>query len=121
MLLDASSKLGIYSPVQRFYKEYPSPTLLSPVQGGRTSRSPTFEWAPLAGAAYYRIQIANNELFNSAITATTDATRYTPTTLLSKGVYFWRVQMIDADSKTGPYALGRVLVGSATYLPAIMR
>jgi hypothetical protein len=27
---------------------------------------------PLAGAAYYRIQIANNELFNGAITATTN-------------------------------------------------
>jgi hypothetical protein len=37
-------------------------------------RSPTFEWVPLAGATYYRVQIANNELFNGAITTTTDAT-----------------------------------------------
>ena len=36
----------------------------APPQGSSTSRSPQFEWAPLAGAAYYRIQIANNELFN---------------------------------------------------------
>lgn len=91
------------------------------MQGGSTSRSPTFEWAPLAGAAYYRIQIANNELFNGAITATTDATRYTPTSQLSKAAYFWRVQMIDADGKAGPYELGRVRVGNTIYLPAVLR
>ena len=95
VLQDASSKLGAYSPVQRFYKEYRSPTLISPAQGSSTSRSPQFEWAPLAGAAYYRIQIANNELFNSATTATTDATRYTPTTQLKQG----RVLLARADDR----------------------
>jgi hypothetical protein len=121
VLLDGVSKLGAYSPAQRFYKEYLSPALLRPAQGSTTSRSPVFEWAPLPGAAYYRIQIANNELFNGATTATTDATRYTPTAQLSKGAYFWRVQMIDADGKSGPYELGRVRVGSEVHLPMIMR
>jgi hypothetical protein len=85
------------------------------------SKSPLFEWAPLAGAASYRIQIANNEQFTGAITATTDATRYTPVSKLNKGTYLWRVQMTDADGKTGPYALGRVHVGETVYLPMLMR
>ena len=96
-VLDAYNRTGTYSPVQRFYKEYLQPTLLSPAQGSTTSRSPVFEWAPLPGAAYYRIQIANNELFNGATTATTDATRYTPAAQLSKGVVF----LARADDRRG--------------------
>jgi hypothetical protein len=119
--LDAKNRPGAYSPTQRFYKEYRTPTLLSPAQGGTTSSSPVFEWAPLAGAAYYRIQIANNELFNGATSVTTDATRYTPTAQLGKGAQFWRVQMIDADGRAGPYELGRVRIGGEVRLPMIVR
>ena len=60
-------------------------------------------------------------MFNGAITATTDATRYTPTAQLKQGAYFWHVQMIDADGKIGPYELGRVRVGNTVYLPAVLR
>jgi hypothetical protein len=118
---DAVSKLGAYSPAQRFYKEYRSPSLTSPTQGSSTSKSPQFEWNPLDGAAYYQIQIANNELFTATYPVPTDATHYTPTTPLKPGPVYWRVRMIDADGKLGPYELGRVRVGHTVYLPAVVR
>jgi hypothetical protein len=116
-VIDAWNRAGSYGAARRFYKEYPAPTLLSPLQGSSVPGAPSFEWAPLSGAAYYRIQIANNELFNGATTATTDATRFTPLTALSFGSYYWRVQMVDADGKPGPYRTGRVAVGFRGYLP----
>ena len=118
-ILDADNHLGTYSPTQRFYKEYLPPTLLWPEQGGVIPRTPSFEWTPLAGAAYYKFQIADNELFNRASSATTDNTRFTPTHDLGKGTFYWRVQMYDLDNNPGPLEVGRVYIGSIVHLPFI--
>jgi hypothetical protein len=123
-VIDGAGQQGSYSDSQTFYKEYLPPVLLSPVQGSAVQEIPSFAWAPLAGAAYYRIQIADNPLFNRPTTATTDNTRYTPVVNLAPGVYYWRVQMLDDDGKVGPYQVGRVAIqepGFRLYLPLMAR
>jgi len=74
---------------------------VSPGQDSSSSEIPSFEWEPLHGAAYYKIEIADNEFFNGATSATTDKTRYTPTADLNEARYFGRVQMYDDDKKAG--------------------
>lgn len=119
-ILDANGRLGAFGPTQRVYKEYRPPTLIAPPQGSSGS-IPAFEWAPMDGAAYYKMQIADNALFNSATTATTDNARYTPLTKFAKGIYYWRVQMLDADNNPGPFEVGRVQIGATVYLPLLQR
>mgnify|MGYP005835586671 CR=1 FL=1 len=118
---DGNGWVGPYSPPLQFYKEYRPPVLLSPAQGSRSVGIPTFAWEPLAGAAYYEIEVANNPLFNSPVVSVrTDNARYTPVQRLEDGVYYWRVRMFDADSKPGPFGLGLVNIGQhKTYLPFI--
>lgn len=120
-VLDANDNPGAYSLPQRFYKEYAPPMLLAPPQGGNVISVPTFQWAPIDGAAYYRIQYADNTLFNSPTTATTDNASHTPTGKLLKSNYYWRVQMYDIDGNPGPFEVGRVRVGSIAYLPLVVR
>ena len=120
-ILDANGKPGAFGPTQRVYKEYLPPALIAPPQGSRTSSIPSFEWAPMAGAAYYKMQIADNDLFNNATTVTTDNSRYTPLVKLPRGTHYWRVQMIDADNNPGPFVVGRVQIVSITYLPLLLR
>ncbi len=120
-ILDANNGLGAYGPTRRVYKEYLPPTLIAPSQGAEIIGTPVFEWAPMDGAAYYRLQTADNALFNNATTVTTDNTRYAPLNKLAQGVYYWRVQMIDADSHSGPYEVGRVRIGATVYLPLLVR
>lgn len=128
-VIDASNNVGAYSPVQQFYKEYVAPQLLQPAQNSVVSGITSFEWAPIAGAAYYAIEIDDDALFNSPLSAETDNTKYTPTKALASKEYFWRVRMYDQDGKPGPFVNGRVQVGpgqstgleNALYLPLIRR
>ncbi len=119
---DTNKQVWAFSPVQQFYKEYLPPTPLQPAQGSRATAIPSFRWQALDGAASYKIEIADNELFNKAISATTDHTAYTPTGKLNNSEYYWRVQMIDKDRNAGPFVLGRVTIGGGTiYLPSVQR
>ncbi len=120
-ILDANGNLGTYSATQRFYKEYLPPVLLAPAQGTSTIGTPTFEWAPIAGAAHYKLQYADNALFNNAISITTDNTSHAPTGRLLKNNYYWRVQMYDIDNNPGPFMAGWVRVGRTVYLPLAVR
>jgi len=119
--LDANGNPGLYGPAMRFYKEYDRPVLLAPSQGGTTTGIPTFEWAPLDGAAYYQIQYANNALFNSPTTITTDNASYTPTAKFAMANCYWRVRIYDADGNPGPWEQRAVQLGSWVYLPQVMR
>ncbi len=107
-----NKKIGTYSAPQQFYKEYLTPTLLSPTQNSIMTRTTSFEWVPVDGAAQYEILIDDEPLFNSPIkvTAKTENTKYTPTIDLPNAQYFWRVRVIDEDGKPGPYADGLVRV-----------
>jgi len=119
---DAKNNLGTFSPVQQFYKEYLPPIPRRPLQGSTSPGIPLFRWDALDGAAYYKIEIADNPLFNKATSATTDHTAYTPTSKLNNTEYHWRVQMVDKDRNAGPSVLGRVTIGAKNvYLPTVLR
>lgn len=119
---DTNKQVWTFSPVQQFYKEYLPPTPLQPAQGSTSVGVPSFRWKALDGAAYYKIEIADNPLFNQALSVNTDHTSYTPTGKLSNSEYYWRVRMIDKDRNAGPFILGRVTIGGETlYLPTIQR
>ena len=93
-----------------------------PAQGTAVTSIPVFSWQPLDGAAYYRIEIADNETFNKPIVGITDNARYTPVKAMPAGDYYWRVQMYDDDDIPGSrFATGRITVGSKVYLPICIR
>ena len=119
---DTNKNLWTFSPVQQFYKEYLPPTPRQPAQGSASPGIPLFRWDPLDGAAYYKIEIADNPLFNQSTLSSTDHTAYTPTGKMNNAEYHWRVQMVDKDRKAGPFVLGRVRIGGENiYLPTVQR
>jgi hypothetical protein len=127
--IDGNGNVGAYSPGQRFYKEYLRPSLLAPAQGITVTAALNFQWSPLAGAAYYEIEIDDDSLFNTPLKAKTDNTHYTPTDALEPKQYYWRVRMGDADHQVGPFEVGLIAIkppADATrsnniYLPVIAK
>jgi hypothetical protein len=110
-LIDGGGRVGPYGPTATFYKEYLRPEPLSPVQGSSEAETITFEWKPLDGAAYYKLEIDDNEAFDSPIRVTTENTRYTHVDKFEAGEYYWRVQMVDKDNRPGPTIPGRFSQG----------
>jgi hypothetical protein len=109
-VIDAKNNVGAYSEPQQFYKEYLPPTLTEPQQGATVSEMTSFEWVPVAGAAYYEIEIADNPLFNSPTRIRTESTRYTPTGQITPKQYYWRVRMVDNDRRPGPFEIGQITI-----------
>jgi len=120
-LVDASNRTGPYSPVQSFTKEYPQPVLLWPAQESQHAATPTLRWAPVAGAAYYTVEYADNSNYNGSTKVTTDLSAHTPVKRLNTTAYYWRVKMFDADRNPGPEIEGRFQLRKFVYLPAILR
>ncbi len=122
-MIDANNHLGAYGPRQQFYKEYLRPQLLQPQQGSADLANLYFAWTPLDGAATYKLETADNDTFNRSKAIVTGNTRYTPTFKLTAGAaLYWRVQMLDADNKPGPFEDGRVETSqAAVFLPLIVR
>lgn len=120
-VVDTAGNVGTYSLAERFYKEYLPPDLIAPAQGAVLSGVGTFVWTPLAGAAYYEIQIDDDINFGRpTVSVKTDSTQYTPLVNLPAKGYYWRVRMYDADRNPGPFIVGRVGVDNPkVYLPVI--
>jgi len=75
------------------------PTLLTPADAvGTPLRDITFSWSPVVGAKTYEIQISpNGDWDNNVIhDATIKSTKYTLSTNLDNGSYYWRVRAKDA-------------------------
>ncbi len=124
-MIDGNNRLGPYSnPVATFVKQYPITTLKSPLAGAVT-KTPTFIWTPVDGAAYYRIEISKYKTFSPLYdSVTTINTQFTPTKNYDKDVaYYWRVAMIDRDNRQGPFTGSTIVieVGKKIYLPQIIR
>jgi hypothetical protein len=117
--VDANNKVGPYSPVQSFTKEYPLPQLQWPMQGGVLTGAPTFRWAATEGAAYYWLEYADNSNYNSSTKVTTDLTEHTPVKKLNTTTYYWRVKMYDADRNPGPLIEGRFDLRNLVFLPVV--
>jgi hypothetical protein len=113
-VIDASGNFGTFSEPQQFYKEYLTPQPIFPIENTPFTKNAHFEWAPMAGAAYYEIQIDDDRLFNSPIRDSnrnkTDNTVYTPISELTEPQYYWRVRMYDADNNPGPWFGGLINV-----------
>jgi hypothetical protein len=120
-LVDANGNPGPYSPVQRIFKQYPVPRLISPVQNAALGGSPTFVWEAVPGAAYYRIDVADNEGFANLFGGETVNTTLTATRDVGFGSYFWRVRMYDQDRNPGPVVRGNFTLGNVVYLPLVRR
>lgn len=83
------------------------PILISPALGSVVrTRTPTFEWSGVEGAAGYHIQLAADEPFAQPLMDRTGitVTRLSPDEPLEAGTYFWRLATIDATGKEGPFS-----------------
>ena len=109
--IDAQGNAGTLSPIEDFTWNWPSDGMtLSPVADLDPSPEvfdPQFSWTPVPGAVGYQLQINHDRFFSSSDVccdnATITATSYSPTTLLTPGVYFWRVRALDASGNLGDW------------------
>jgi hypothetical protein len=104
-MLDGDNRQGNFSPAAVFTKQYPVTTLVSPLSGPPLTGTPTFKWSVVQGAASYRLEVSQYSTFSPIYQSiTTNAVQFTPTMLYAfPKTYYWRVAIIDADGKLGPF------------------
>ena len=103
-MIDGNGKLGNYSSFATLTKQYPTTSLNEPVSGSTINATPTFAWTPVNGAAKYRLQVSTAANFSTTYDSVdTNNTTFTPTKKYANNTYYWRVAIIDADNKVGPY------------------
>ena len=113
---DTNGSDGPFTAVYSFTKQYPVPTLIAPLSGGRTGDYPEFEWEGLTGAAGYRLQVATNAQFsNPVIDVSTRNVHFIPFAKLNNGTYYWRVAMYDRDGRQGPFNDATLIVDPLPY------
>lgn len=130
-MIDGGSVVSGWSAVAEFTKQYPLVKAKSPVSGSSSPATPTFTWTAIDGttpyvhgAATYLIEVHGNPEFSQRIDyVTTAQTTFTPTKKYAEDkTYYWRVRMIDADGRPGPWAHALVSVGkSKVYLPMLRK
>jgi len=118
MLRDEGTE-GPFSLVHSFYKEYPTPHVVAPANGSVSAGVPMFVWDPIPGAAFYRLELSQDANFSMPSSYRTDNTRFTPPDALTPGLWYWRVQMVDAEEQPGPFAQGMVLIGYRQMIPYV--
>ena len=122
-MLDGNGKLGPYSSVAIFTKQYPITTLISPPSGSIPS-TPTFIWSPVTGAATYRFEISLYKTFSPLYDSVeTINTQFTPIKLYAlDDTYFWRVAIKDKSGNLGPFTGSTIIIGKGSiFLPIITR
>ena len=104
-MLDGQGRQSDFSPAAVFTKQYPITTLVSPLSGPSLTETPTFKWTVVPGAAAYRLEVSQSSTFYPIYESiTTNAVEYTPARIYdSPKTYYWRVAIIDADGKLGPF------------------
>jgi len=122
-MIDGEGKVGNYSAYQTFTKQYLITTLVSPANGANAGGTPTFVWMPVNGAARYSFEVSEFPTFSPMVdSVTTDSIRWTPTMSYAAGkTYYWRVAIVDADGKLGPFVGATIILGYQIYLPLIER
>ena len=108
------------------YQSYPSkcfvidtqapitPILSSPSSGTRINQNPTLRWAEVSDAEWYDIEISTSstnfvdpEFLVESVRLHKDhpsALAYSPSIILSEGIYFWRVRAIDKAGNIGDWS-----------------
>jgi hypothetical protein len=89
----------LLAAAQSFQKQSVPPTRLGPADGTQFFDQPTFRWTPTEGARRYRIQVAQDPSFGTALdNLTTDSTSYTSnTTYPADTILYWRVRADDEN------------------------
>ena len=83
------------------------PVPLTPLNGTSTKLNvPTFSWTSVPGATTYSLQYSQDKTFSSGVTTITQITEteYTLTVPLDDGVWYWRVQALDAHLNPSGYS-----------------
>ena len=106
--VDAEGHDGAPSQVFQFTYSWPTQTALTltNLSSDPGVFDPQFSWDPVAGAAYYKVDVSSDSDFPSGSIVCCDgetvATSMTPTTLLPPtGHYYWRVTPYDASNQAG--------------------
>ncbi len=107
--IDAEGHDGTPSDVFSFTYSWPTDTTTLTLNDLSTDPGvfdPQFSWTPVAGAAYYKVDVSSDPDFPSGSIVCCDgetvATSMTPTTLLpSSQAYYWRVTPYDASNQAG--------------------
>jgi len=92
-----------------------APALVSPAEAAVASQPVTFDWADVAGAASYTIQVDEIWEFGAPLimSAGTTASQLT-TSSLPDGNWFWRVRAVNASGTPGAWSeVRRIQVQSA--------
>ena len=131
-MYDGQNRIGGYSSIASFWKQYPVAKPLSPVNSG-SSQTPTFIWTAgdgvtpyVFGAARYKLEISQNSNYSPLYESIeTNNTTYIPTRIYETDkIYYWRVAIIDADNKVGPFNDAMVILNpypNRVYLPMVVR
>jgi subtilisin-like proprotein convertase family protein len=107
--LNVLGEPGAWSNTRRFTVDTLAPqevvALIDPANLRRVgSRLPTFSWGTLRDAGSYRIQVDDDDTFDTPlIDQIATRTRFTSPILLGQGSYFWRVLPIDRAGNEGSY------------------
>lgn len=124
-MMDGQGRLGEYSAPAEFTKQYPTTTLIKPLNGQIVPSTPTFEWSPVQGAALYKLEVSQYPTFSPIYdSVTTNNTRFTPTKVYQDGkTYYWHVAIIDKDGKLGPFNDATIILNSTQklFLPMVVR
>jgi len=108
---NAAGEYSAWSLVRTFRTAIAPPTLLTPGDGElTTNRKPIFDWADMAGASGYTIQVSKNSAFTSIlVNVTLVPSTYTPVINLPVGILYWRVK---ANGVNGPslWSVTRTLI-----------
>jgi hypothetical protein len=107
--IDAEGHDGTPSDVFEFTYTWPSDATTLTLNDLSTDPGvfdPQFSWTPVAGAAYYKVDVSSDPEFPSGsivcCNGETVATSMTPTTLLPPSqAYYWRVTPYDASNQAG--------------------
>ncbi len=99
--VDADGHVGTPSSVWTFTKNTDAPVLISPdITADITT--PTMSWAPVIGAASYKVELsANSDFLPILETYSTYNLSVTPVDLLPLAKYYWRVSSVDPGGNVG--------------------
>jgi hypothetical protein len=102
-----AKKYGDWSICSSFIAPPARPILVSP-KNGKTIKTdlPTLIWKPAAGANEYLLQLASSPDFSTGLKEwnITDGARYTLTTNLYDGAYYWRVKASNTGGEASEWS-----------------
>ncbi len=119
--VDRLGRIGTFSAVQGFYKNYPRPVPAS----AKLDPVPDLSWWPTENAAYYKLEICRDPAYSNCVEyVSTDHTRYLSFRELSAyrpGAYYWRVAMCDQQNVCGPYYEDRIAPVGLVFMPLVFK